>query len=464
VKALLAAGSRVNAATRDRGSTPLLMASQNNHSAVVKLLLAAGANINQANAQGVSSLCIAAHNGHTDVVRELLWAGADASLAWKGTTPLAVARHRGHTAIAELLAHPERHTRAAAVAAQGDATGNRAAVGMALVLRRAGPIALPPAPPPLPPGAAPAVAASPPAAAAFTVSSRALAAAARTQSHPPHRRTAQPAPGDEEHDDGLPPPPASADAAWASVTAAIEHVGSVEVPRWACALAECVSALERVAYAAPALAGRGKPPRRASLPPGASAGQVERRWAGPLYGRDAVTVVGRGSVVGRELVGWVAANDGEGGAGGGGGGRRWLSGVFPASARDIAARFTERVLRPSGQGWLHACVGAVVPGHASLLMDEDEVGEWEPLPEVPAYPLVSARGGGLVAAAACTRAYVVVGVRVRGRRWRAAWMWCRCGACACGVTLWRRGASRRVRQWRGCVRWCVGLVWRRARR
>jgi hypothetical protein len=180
------------------------------------------------------------------------------------------------------------------------------------------------------------------------------------------------------------------------VTVAIEHVGSVDVPRWAAAVAECVSALERSAYAAPALAGRGKPPpRRAALPPGASAGEVERRWAGPLYGRDAVTVVGRGSVVGRELVGWVAADDEgeEGGAGGGGGGRRWLSGVFPVSARDITARFTERVLRPSGEGWLHACVGAVVAGHASLLMDEDEVGEWEPLPEVPAYPLVSAQWG-----------------------------------------------------------------------
>jgi hypothetical protein len=177
------------------------------------------------------------------------------------------------------------------------------------------------------------------------------------------------------------------------VNAAIEPLGSVDVPRWAAAVVECVSALERVAYAAPALAGHDKPPPRASLPPGASAGEVERRWAGPLYGRDAVTVVGRGSVVGRELVGWVSATD-DGEGAGGGGGRRWLSGVFPSSARDIAARFTERVLRPSGQGWLHACVGAVVPGHASLLMDEDEVGEWEPLPEVPAYPLVSAWGVG----------------------------------------------------------------------
>jgi hypothetical protein len=247
------------------------------------------------------------------------------------------------------------------------------------------------------------------------------------------------------------------------VTAAIKQVGSVDVPRWAGAVAECVSALERVAYAAPALAGRGKPPPpRAVLPPGASAGEVERRWAGPLYGRDAVTVVGRGSVVGRELVGWVAAAGEEeecGGASGGGGGRRWLSGVFPVSARDIAARFTERVLRPSGQGWLHACVGAVVAGHASLLMDEDEVGEWEPLPEVPAYPLVSAHVawvGGV--------AYVAAAAHVRVRRWRAAWMWCRCGACACGGTLWRRGASRHVRLWVGCVRWCVGLAWRRARR
>jgi hypothetical protein len=270
--------------------------------------------------------------------------------------------------------------------------------------------------------------------------------------------TAQPAPGDDEHDDGLPPLPASADAAWAAVTAAIEQVGSVDVPRWAGAVAECVSVLERVAYAAPALAGRGKPPPpRAALPPGASAGEVERRWAGPLYGRDAVTVVGRGSVVGRELVGWVAADDGEAeGGAGGGGGRRWLSGVFPVSARDIAARFTERVLRPSGQGWLHACVGAVVAGHASLLMDEDEVGEWEPLPEVPAYPLVSAHVAGGVWLP--LHAHACVGAR----RWRAAWMWCRCGACACGGTLLRRGASRRVRPWRGCVRWCVGRAWRRA--
>jgi hypothetical protein len=202
------------------------------------------------------------------------------------------------------------------------------------------------------------------------------------------------------------------------VTAAIEQLGSVDVPRWAGALAECVSALERVAYAAPALAGRSKPPPRAALPPGASAEEVERRWAGPLYGRDAVTVVGRGSVVGRELVGWVATADDDGKEGGGGG-RRWVSGVFPSSARDIAARFTERVLRPSGQGWLHACVGAVVQGHASLLMDEDEVGEWEPLPEVPAYPLVSAHvawGGGRVASTACAC------VCVCARRGRAAWM------------------------------------------
>jgi hypothetical protein len=238
------------------------------------------------------------------------------------------------------------------------------------------------------------------------------------------------------------------------VTAAIEHVGSVDVPRWAGALAECVSALERVAYAAPALAGRGKPPPpRASLPPGASAGEVERRWAGPLYGRDAVSVVGRGSVVGRELVGWVAASadDGEEGGLGGGGGRRWLSGVFPVSARDIAARFTERVLRPSGEGWLHACVGAVVAGHASLLMDEDEVGEWEPLPEVPAYPLVSVHvapgGGGAAAACACARVVVracagggrrgcgvaVADARVGGRGGAVGEAGaCGCGSAACG--------------------------------
>jgi hypothetical protein len=205
VKALLAAGSLVNAATRDGAATPLLLASQRNHGAVVKLLLAAGADINRASAQGLTPLYvaaqeghlevvgallaggaavnqaaadgstplyIAAQNGHADVVRALLWVGADASIAFNTSTPLAVARRKGHTAIAELLAHPERHTRAAAVAAQREATANRAAVGMALVLRRAGPIALPPVPPPLPPGAAPAVALPPPAAVALTVSAR----------------------------------------------------------------------------------------------------------------------------------------------------------------------------------------------------------------------------------------------------------------------------------------------------
>jgi hypothetical protein len=190
--ALLAGGTAVNHATVD-GGTPLFFAAQQGHMEVVEALLAAGAAVNQSTLSGATPLYMAAQCGHAGVVRALLWAGADVSLARKGTIPLEIARHNGHAAIADLLTHPERHTRAAAVAVQREATANRAAVGVAVVLRRAGPIALPPVPPPLPPGAAPAVAPPPAAAAAaFTVSARALAAATCTHAHTrlthtPHR-------------------------------------------------------------------------------------------------------------------------------------------------------------------------------------------------------------------------------------------------------------------------------------
>jgi len=60
------------------GSTPLFMASQNNHPEVVRALLKAGANVNFVRRDiGASSLLVAAENGHLEVVKILLEHNAD---------------------------------------------------------------------------------------------------------------------------------------------------------------------------------------------------------------------------------------------------------------------------------------------------------------------------------------------------------------------------------------------------
>jgi uncharacterized protein len=56
--------------------TPLYVASQNSHVDVVRLLIDAGALINQANNNGVTPLLKASRKGHVDVVCLLIDAGA----------------------------------------------------------------------------------------------------------------------------------------------------------------------------------------------------------------------------------------------------------------------------------------------------------------------------------------------------------------------------------------------------
>ena len=74
VKALIAAGADINQANNN-GYTPLWNAADRGHHKVVQALIDAGADINQANKYGTTLLGNAANRGHAEVVMRLLIAG-----------------------------------------------------------------------------------------------------------------------------------------------------------------------------------------------------------------------------------------------------------------------------------------------------------------------------------------------------------------------------------------------------
>ena len=103
VKLLIAAGADVNKADK-WGSPPLHSAAEYGHTDCVKLLIAAGADVNKTNEDSETPLYTAAWNGHTECVKLLIDAGADVNKADKfGETPLYKAEEGGHTECAELL-------------------------------------------------------------------------------------------------------------------------------------------------------------------------------------------------------------------------------------------------------------------------------------------------------------------------------------------------------------------------
>ena len=76
VKALIAAGADVNAASKD-GNTALTVASSNGHLEVVKALIAKRADVNAADKDGNTALILASHAGHHDIMKALIAAGAN---------------------------------------------------------------------------------------------------------------------------------------------------------------------------------------------------------------------------------------------------------------------------------------------------------------------------------------------------------------------------------------------------
>jgi ankyrin repeat protein len=85
------------------GFTPLLFAAQQGDRESAVLLLAAGADVNDADASGASVVVVAAHSGHGTLAQLLLDRGADPNAAGAGYTPLHAAVLRGDTALVRAL-------------------------------------------------------------------------------------------------------------------------------------------------------------------------------------------------------------------------------------------------------------------------------------------------------------------------------------------------------------------------
>ncbi len=81
----------------------LWVASQKGHTAGVKLLIKAGADLNQCSDDGATPLFMASQNGHVEVVEILVKAGADLNQIWNDATPLFQASQNGHVEVVEFL-------------------------------------------------------------------------------------------------------------------------------------------------------------------------------------------------------------------------------------------------------------------------------------------------------------------------------------------------------------------------
>ena len=106
VNRLIAAGADVNAADKD-GITALSFAVYNEQTEVAKMLIAAGADVNAADKDGGTALHDAALKVHAEIVAILLAAGADVKLVDKnGATALMVASGKTISELQDKLRDP----------------------------------------------------------------------------------------------------------------------------------------------------------------------------------------------------------------------------------------------------------------------------------------------------------------------------------------------------------------------
>ena len=94
----------VNTKMFTKGSTSLIMASERGHLALVKRLIMAGADVDEATTDGATSLYFASEKGHLDVVQYLFSMGADVNQSSNGEcSPLFIATQNKKKAVVSYL-------------------------------------------------------------------------------------------------------------------------------------------------------------------------------------------------------------------------------------------------------------------------------------------------------------------------------------------------------------------------
>ena len=105
LRSLIKMGADINQSGEQHGGTPLLIASQEGHLEVVKLLIESGGSVNEADNRGATPLWIASGAGHLEIVKLLIKSGGSVNQAenTNGITPLYIASECGHLEVVKLL-------------------------------------------------------------------------------------------------------------------------------------------------------------------------------------------------------------------------------------------------------------------------------------------------------------------------------------------------------------------------